>query len=101
MTILKHQERIEKILTGLDRVQSSHGKISIPSASQLMQQKKETTASFMEDAILIPERPNSSSNFGSAVNRYAKSSSGMRPIFPQSDDLENLDDPDSFNPWKD
>lgn len=95
MSVIRLQERIEKILSGLDRVQSSHGKMTIPSASQLM--KNEPVVAKLRDDNNPPFQ-RGLSGFGSSLNRLAQTTPGMRPInlFANNEDL----DPDNFDPFK-
>ncbi|XP_021944943.1 TRAF3-interacting protein 1 isoform X4 [Folsomia candida] len=99
MSVIRLQERIEKILNGLDRVQSSHGKLPIPSASQLMHNEP-SAIKPREDNHFQREGGNAySSGFSSSINRLAQATPGMRPISLFSSSTDDLD-PDNFDPFK-
>jgi hypothetical protein len=120
MSILRHQERIDKILSGLDQVQSTRGKIPLPSKDEFLsyaqtrnQPVQKAVFSGMPSSSFAfdrddeePSMSRASSGFGSALSRLARAGggglTGMKPIF-QADDEDDEDDdldPDKFDPWK-
>jgi hypothetical protein len=84
MSILRYQERIDKILSGLDQVQSSRGKIPLPSKDEFLSYAQTTDHNnFMVCALKQEISPfvrsiMEASRIQSAFTKYAGSSFNTR-----------------------